>query len=93
MSEKPSECIALTALLGQEKVAGPGSALYTASLNSYFSQQEIAVQPSGIIQPRTASDVSEAVVALQKQSKPFAIRSGGHASWVGVANIEDGVVI
>jgi hypothetical protein len=66
MSEQSSECIALTALLGQEKVATHGSHLYTASLESYFSQQEIALQPACIIQPKTASDVSEAVVALQK---------------------------
>jgi hypothetical protein len=47
--------------------------------------------------PQTTSDVSAAVVALQKseggQRSLFAVRSGGHTAWAGAANIENGVVI
>lgn len=47
--------------------------------------------------PQTSADVSTAVVELQKpptgQRSPFAVRSGGHTSWAGAANIENGVVI
>ncbi|KAJ9321966.1 CAZyme family AA7 [Paecilomyces variotii] len=86
-------CVALTALLGQQKVAVPGSPAYTESLGSYFSQQEAAVQPACIVLPESASDVSQTVVALQHERCPFAVRSCGHTAWAGAANIADGVVI
>lgn len=96
MADQPF-CVALIALLGQQKVAVPGSPAYTASLGSYFSQQEAAVQPACIVLPETASDVSTAVVALQHpedgQRSSFAVRSRGHTAWSGAANIADGVVI
>lgn len=89
--------VALIALLGQHKVVVPGSPAYTASLGSYFSQQEAAVQPACIVFPETASDVSRVVVALQHpengQRSSFAIRSRGHMAWAGAANIANGVVI
>ncbi|KAF3400409.1 Bifunctional solanapyrone synthase, partial [Talaromyces pinophilus] len=93
----PFQCFALTALLGQQKVAFPDNPAYTSALSSYFSQQEAAVQPACIVLPQTTSDVSAAVVALQKseggQRSLFAVRSGGHTAWAGAANIENGVVI
>lgn len=97
MSNQSLQCTVLTALLGQQKVALPGSSAYTASLGSYFSQQEAAVQPACIVLSQTALDVSAAVVALQKpengQRCSFAVRSGGHTAWAGAANIAGGVVI
>lgn len=93
MSDQLVQCVALTALLGQQKVAVPGSPAYTESLGSYFSQQEAAVQPACIVLPESASDVSQTVVALQHERCPFAVRSCGHTAWAGAANIADGVVI
>lgn len=97
MPDQSVQCVALTALLGQQKVVLPDNPAYTSALNSYFSQQEAAIQPACILLPQTTSDVSAAVVALQKsedgQRSLFAVRSGGHTAWAGAANIENGVVI
>ncbi|PQE22132.1 oxidoreductase FAD-binding protein [Rutstroemia sp. NJR-2017a BBW] len=90
-----SQCIALTALLGKQKVFLPNSSTYTASVDSYFSQQQAEVQPACIVSPKTAQDVSTAVKYLSNagHSCPFAVRSGGHTSWAGASNIEGGIDI
>lgn len=69
---------------------------YETSVGSYWS--EIAqIRPNCILQPETPDDVSLAVSTLVRVSKEkpcqFAIRSGGHTTWAGAANIENGVTI
>ncbi|KJZ77352.1 hypothetical protein HIM_03076 [Hirsutella minnesotensis 3608] len=90
-------CLALSLIL-EGKVSFPGSPAYTASLGSYFSLQAAAVHPLCIVSPQTAQDVSAAVRVLTTNypSSPgcqFAIRSGGHASFAGAANIQQGVTL
>lgn len=84
-------------MFGKQDIATPGSSAYIASLESYFSALQSAVQPSCIVYPQTVQDVSAAVAALTKTQKhgncSFAIRSGGHTSWAGASNIQGGVVI
>ena len=77
----------------------PGNGTYQLSLLSYFSAQEEELSPACIFSPRTTEDVATAIKILtsiftgnQSQSL-FAIRSGGHTSNAGSANIEDGVTI
>lgn len=74
----------------------PGEALYEDSVKSYWSKAA-QINPSCIVQPYSATQVAEAVTALVKankaQSCQFAVRSGGHTTWAGAANIEDGVTI
>ncbi|KID72298.1 FAD-binding, type 2, partial [Metarhizium brunneum ARSEF 3297] len=100
--------LALSRVLGN-KVSFPGSAAYTALLGSYFSQPEAAVRPHCIVSPQSARDVSKAVIVLttvatnnydgDDLNRPptpgchFAVRSGGHASFAGAANIHSGVTI
>ncbi|KAI0490431.1 hypothetical protein F4859DRAFT_458007 [Xylaria cf. heliscus] len=88
-------CAALTALLGEQKVAGPGSAAYNSSLQSYFTAQQSSTQPACIVQPVTSHDVSQAIKYLTAQDTayPFAVRSGGHAFWAGESSITGGVII
>jgi UDP-N-acetylenolpyruvoylglucosamine reductase len=50
------------------------------------------------VTPQTAYDISDTIVLLRKMHQdgcncPFAVRSGGHASWAGASNTEGGVVI
>lgn len=81
----------------------PGAQAYNSSLSSYFSQQESQLKPLCVVSPTTVEDVSVAVSALssaaaavdasEKSSCQFAIRSGGHAPFVGAANIANGVTI
>lgn len=53
--------------------------------------------PRCIILPQSASEVSQAVVALveanESQTCQFAVRSGGHTCWPGAASIECGVML
>ncbi|KAJ8122588.1 hypothetical protein ONZ43_g1256 [Nemania bipapillata] len=88
-------CVALTALLGDQKVADPGSTVYTASLESYFSAQQTATQPACIVSPQSAQDVSHTVKYMTTQGAgcKFAVRSGGHTMWAGASNIAGGVVL
>ncbi|KAK0747388.1 hypothetical protein B0T21DRAFT_417872 [Apiosordaria backusii] len=90
-------CLALSFIL-KDKVSFPGSVAYLTSLRSYFSLQETAVQPGCIVSPETVKDVSATVRILMRTNRltsgcQFAIRSGGHASFAGAANIEGGVTI
>ncbi|RYC59909.1 hypothetical protein CHU98_g6289 [Xylaria longipes] len=98
-------CLALYAAL-RGKVSFAGNAAYAASLESYFSLQEAAIHPACIVSAHTTEDVSTAVQILTTTTKSidrsppgssvgcqFAIRSGGHASFFGAANIAEGVTI
>ncbi|KAI1401829.1 hypothetical protein F4819DRAFT_496425 [Hypoxylon fuscum] len=89
-------CHAICTALGEQKVALLGSPAYNASVASYFSEQQEALQPACIVSPQTAEDVSATIRTLTSYPNGqcnFAIRSGGHASWAGASNIADGVVI
>ncbi|POS71935.1 oxidoreductase [Diaporthe helianthi] len=91
-------CLVLSAILGQQKVLTPGTTAYASALGSYFSVQQESMQPTCIVTPQNAQDVSAAVKELvqlhdQGQSFLFAIRSGGHTSWAGASNIQGGPVI
>ncbi|TVY90634.1 Bifunctional solanapyrone synthase [Lachnellula willkommii] len=88
-------CCSTLSLLLKEKIAFPGSQPYTDSLGSYFSLQEANVKPTCIASPQNIQDVSTIVHALTNPIAPchFAIRSGGHSSFAGAANVQNGVTI
>ncbi|KAK9420126.1 putative FAD-binding PCMH-type domain-containing protein [Seiridium unicorne] len=88
-------CLGLTSLLGDSKVAGPGSAIYSASLESYFSAQQASINPACIVSPQSTEDVAATVKWLVTNGRncTFAVRSGGHTGWAGASNVADGVVI
>jgi FAD/FMN-containing dehydrogenase len=56
------------------------------------------MQPSCIVLPQSAEDVSsemKSLVQLEDDDRTcqFAVRSGGHTSWAGASNIDFGAVI
>ena len=59
----------------------------------YWTQQEASLVPSCRITPTCTEDVSSAIKTLARANCQFAIRGGGHMSWAGAANIQDGVTI
>ena len=67
--------------------------VYQNSLTSYFSLQESQVSPAAILRPQTTKQVALAVKILAASSTQFAIRSGGHCSFAGSANAQDGITI
>ncbi|KAL2291450.1 hypothetical protein FJTKL_12850 [Diaporthe vaccinii] len=97
-------CLALASAFGN-KTAFPSSTPYASSLGSYFSHQEASVSPLCIVFPTTTDDVSIAIKTLTsissrhdaspdtKTACQFAIRSGGHTSIAGAANIQGGVTL
>ncbi|RAH73070.1 FAD-binding oxidoreductase [Aspergillus aculeatinus CBS 121060] len=88
-------CSALQATSLRDHVTFPNSVAYNESVTSYFAVNA-QLRPSCIVQPHTADDVSLAVSTLvqagESQCK-FAVRSGGHTTWAGAADIEQGVTI
>ncbi|KAI9820173.1 MAG: hypothetical protein M1827_005795 [Pycnora praestabilis] len=88
-------CSRLSSRLGS-LVSYPNETIYQSEqngTNGYWTQQEESVSPACRITPTCAQDVSIAVVELARAQCQFAIRSGGHTSWAGAANIQDGVTI
>ena len=59
----------------------------------YWTQQEASLLPTCRLTPACAEDVSIAIITLAQYNCHFAIRGGGHMSWAGAANIQDGVTI
>lgn len=89
-------CAALSAAL-HEKVFYPNNAEYQESTTSYFTFFENDLKPSCVVRPQSAEDVATVLKVLA----PFvltgdvkmAIRGGGHTTWAGAANIQDGITI
>ena len=59
----------------------------------YWSQQQSDTYPTCRFTPRHAADVSAAILTIRETECPFAVKSGGHASFKGGSNIEGGVTI
>ncbi|KAJ5356385.1 FAD-binding type 2 [Penicillium concentricum] len=88
-------CEALEATTLKSQVAYPNSDAYKTSIGSYWAEN-VQLEPTCVLQPRTAKEVSLAVstlVAADGGSCKFAVRGGGHTTWAGASNIADGVTI
>ena len=71
----------------------PNSTAYSASLGEYFTEQEFSITPTCFFHPFTPAEIATALPILSTSSCPFAVKSGGHGIWGGLANIQDGVSI
>ena len=91
-------CGALSYFL-RGKISYANTASYNVSLASYWALQESQIQPTCIISPTTAQDVSLTIYLLVAGNKTyphqcqFAVKSGGHTWWAGAANIASGITI
>ena len=91
-------CSTLSSVL-PGKVSYPKDATYSASINSYYSQNE-HLGPTCIVKPTSGSDVALVIRSLadiqekHPSSSPIAaVRGGGHTPFAGAANIDNGVTI
>ncbi|KAF5637904.1 6-hydroxy-D-nicotine oxidase [Fusarium sp. NRRL 52700] len=86
-------CHQLKGSLG-DKISFPNTEGYNATLDSYWSKQESALQPNCILQPTTAHDVASSlkIISRHKDCK-FSIKGHGHAPAAGFANSNGGVTI
>lgn len=69
------------------KVSFPGSTIFEAEVNSYYSKQESDLVAQCRVSPTSAQDVSLAVQILTAGHCQFSVRSAGHMTWAGAANI------
>ncbi|KAF6786803.1 6-hydroxy-D-nicotine oxidase [Colletotrichum sojae] len=74
------------------KVLRPGTEAYTARDESYFSVSA-QLSPYCIVQPTSAAEVALAVTTLKNSTCNWAVRGGGHMTWAGASNIDEGVTI
>lgn len=81
-----AECLR-KAGLAPDRILMPSDASYAERQASYYSRSPRALQPACIVQPQSAQEVAAAVRTLVAAQVPFAVRSGGHTSWVGANNI------
>lgn len=95
LAQDTSCCQALEAA-GLAHVLYPTSAEYANRTASYWSVSA-QLEPNCIVQPTCKDDVVKVVKTLvggESCSKTqFAVRSGGHTTWAGSNNIEDGVTV
>jgi FAD/FMN-containing dehydrogenase len=74
----------------------PDDALYQDAVDGHWSL-EARLSPKCFVQPHDAGEVAKVVTTLVEANKTelcqFAIRSGGHQTWAGAANIEDGITL
>ncbi|PLB46016.1 oxidoreductase, FAD-binding protein [Aspergillus steynii IBT 23096] len=96
-------CCLTLASLGPGKVAFPDTIPYQSSQESYFAGQNSELQPLCVVSPESAEEVSSIVTSLvvtasalpahEQAGCHFAVRSGGHNSFAGASNIDQGVTI
>ncbi|KAH6698525.1 FAD binding domain-containing protein [Leptodontidium sp. MPI-SDFR-AT-0119] len=71
----------------------PGTADYERARASYWTREQVRATPACFFQPRTAAEVSVALIILQLTHCPFAVKSGGHGKFHGESSITDGITI
>ncbi|EGC49982.1 FAD binding domain-containing protein [Histoplasma capsulatum var. duboisii H88] len=90
----PSRCEFACTYLSKtyaDTVAFPGSDKYSQFQTSFWSQQQSKTQPMCIFRPKNVSQVSFAMFVITQVNCTFAVRSGGHATFPGASNIQDGM--
>lgn len=87
----PQQCSELARLLPGQ-VALPNSTAYATS-NYYWSARQSEVHPGCFVTPGTAQDVSNILKTLSNGGTRFTVKGGGHSTFPGGSNIQDGVTI
>lgn len=91
-SADPSQCGFLDFALPSQ-ISYPNSTTYSLEESGYWSQQQALTKPTCRFSPKSALDVSFAVLTLQVAQCEFAVKSGGHAAFEGASNIQGGMTI
>ncbi len=86
------KCGVLSLVLG-DLASAPGSQPYVQQQSTYWATQQVETLPACRVQPKHKNDVAAALIVTSFFKCPFAIKSGGHASFIGASNIQDGLTI
>lgn len=90
-------CAVLVSAGLSERILLPTDSIYSERIQSYWSLSA-QLQPWCIFYPRTASEISTALVALSTAGGGagdwhVAVRGGGHSTWPGINSVSNGVNI
>jgi FAD/FMN-containing dehydrogenase len=61
--------------------------------DSFYSTHQRLVIPACILTPESPQEVSQAILIIRQHSCIFAVKSGGHATFVGASNAPSGITI
>ncbi|KAH8701954.1 hypothetical protein BGW36DRAFT_394738 [Talaromyces proteolyticus] len=87
-------CTNLTGSLGADKVdSNPLDLRYIDSREDYWNVLQSNYQPSCIVYPTSAQDVSIAVQAIRLSGSRFAVKAGGHNTNNFFSSVDQGVLI
>ncbi|KAJ5160831.1 uncharacterized protein N7482_007835 [Penicillium canariense] len=89
----PAACSNITTQLGSSKVvASPLNLKYIDSIE-YWNTLQDAYQPSCVVYPASAQDVSVALQAIRAADSRFAIKAGGHNPNTFYSSVDAGVLL
>ncbi|KAF2127003.1 FAD-binding domain-containing protein [Dothidotthia symphoricarpi CBS 119687] len=86
-------CKSLKLLFADDQVETQGEPAYAAVIDYFWSTQQKDPAPYCIFKPEKATQVSTLVLLARLTQCPFAIRSGGHAAFVGASSIDGGITV
>lgn len=90
----PAACTNLSSTLGTAKVVTSDLNLdYIESQYDYWNAKQSAYNPSCVVYPTSAQDVSIALQAIKSASSRFAIKAGGHNPNTFFSSVDQGVLI
>ncbi|KAF4556444.1 FAD-binding domain-containing protein 54 [Elsinoe fawcettii] len=86
-------CRALDKIYGSDQLLQADNVEYTAFTNGYWSKQQSDADPACVFRPENAEAVSVQILISRLTTCPFAVKSGGHAAFVGGSNIPGGITV
>lgn len=93
LSSGASACTQLIQSLGIVKIQSPLSISYLASQADYWNAVQSSYDPSCVVYPQSAQDVSTALKTIKVAGSRFAIKAGGHNPNNFFSSVESGVLI
>ncbi|KAM7189291.1 hypothetical protein V8F20_010199 [Naviculisporaceae sp. PSN 640] len=93
MATPDLKSLLVSAGLPDSQIYTPSTESYNARQASYWSICARAPEPSLIVQPASAEQLSQIIPVLVSTSTPFAVRSGGHMVHKNSNNISSGVTV
>ncbi|KAG9675295.1 FAD-binding domain-containing protein, partial [Aureobasidium melanogenum] len=88
-----SACTQLVTALGAAKVQGPLSIPYHTSQEDYWNAKQSSYDPSCVVYPKSAQDVSTTLEIIKTAGSRFAIKAAGHNPNTFFSSVESGVLI
>jgi hypothetical protein len=88
-----SACTQLLTSLGSDKVQTPLSLQYLATQENYWNAVQSEYDPSCVVYPESAQDVSVALKTIKATASRFAVKAGGHNPNTFFASVDSGVLI